>query len=105
MRRKHPAPLSRTPANCNSQGAERSLGFADCAQNYGGDQHALCLRRAAIARSHEARRLWWLARELCASAALHRVQDSGSTAGRALRLAFAALRDRAEIAQVERGRD
>lgn len=105
MRRKHPAQLSRAPANCNHQSPERWPGFSDCPQNVGGDQHALCLRRAVIARSHEARRLWWLARELCASAALHRVQGGGSTAGRTLRLAFAALRDRAEIAQAERGRD
>jgi hypothetical protein len=101
MRRKRLAQLSRAPANCNSQGAERSLGFTDCAQNYGGDQYAWCLRRATIVQGHEARRLWLLARELCASAALYWVEGGGSAAGRTLRLAFAALRDRAEIAQAE----
>jgi len=103
MRRKHVA-WGRAPANCNSQGAERSFGFT-CAQDCAGDQYALCLRRATTARRREACRLWLLARELCASAALHRVEAGGSTAGRTLRLAFAALRDRAEIAQAEPGGD
>jgi hypothetical protein len=51
----------------------------------------------AIARRCQAGRLWLLARELCASAALCRVEGSGSTASRTLRLAFTVLRERAEI--------
>jgi hypothetical protein len=105
MARKYTAQLRRAPANCNDQRPERWPGFSDCRAGQEWDEHALCLRREAIARRNQARGLWLLARELCASAALHRVESGGAVAGRTLRLAFAALRDRAEIAQAERGRD
>jgi hypothetical protein len=59
----------------------------------------------AFARRHQARRLWLLARDLCASAALYRMEGCGASASRTLRLAFTVLRDRAEIAEAERGRD
>ena len=124
MRRKYMVKLRWAPANCNHQGTEAWLGarvghrqesaqvassdergFSNRCEDYGWDHHASCLRRVAIARRHRARQLLLLARELCASAALYRVQGSGSTATRTLRLAYTALRDRAEIAKAERGRD
>jgi hypothetical protein len=125
MRRKHMVKLGWVPANCNHQGSETWPGvragysspgpaavpsrdecdLADCPGNHGWDHDFLCVRRVAFARRHQARRLWLLARELCASAALYRVEGSRSTATRTLRLAYTALRDRAEIAKAERGRD
>lgn len=79
--------------------------LADCPGDHGWDHDVLCVRSVAIARRCQAGRLWLLARELCASAALCRVEGSGSTASRTLRLAFTVLRERAEIAETERGRD
>jgi len=90
MRCKHLARFSRAPANCNHQGPELWLGPR--------------VRRFSPGLT-QARRLWLLARELCATAALYEVEGNGAAAGRNLRLAFTVLCDRAEIAEDERGQD
>ena len=125
MRRKYLARLERAPANCNRKGLEPApeardgrsvLGQAqvpggderdrpDCPGYHGWDLCASCVRRVAIARRHRARQMWLLARDLCTSAALHGMEGRGSAASRTLRLAVKVLRDRAGIAEAERGRD
>jgi hypothetical protein len=127
MRRKHLARLGRAPANCNrrdtavalagrsghsSTGEERSArgdsrqpAAPDRPGYHGGVRCVSCVRRAALARRHQARQLWVLARELCSSAALYDMGGRGSAATRTLRLAFTVLRDRAGISEAERGRD
>jgi hypothetical protein len=47
------------------------------------------------------RKIWFLARELCTSAALHVVRGHGDAARRALCLAGTLLRDRARISKTE----
>jgi hypothetical protein len=117
MRRKHRAQLGQAPANCNHNGLEEppvarggslSLGetqvpnrddrdLAGRVWSHGEGLCAWCMRRVAIARRHQARRLWLLARDLCTSAALRDVGGRGLAASRTLRLAFVVLSDRAWI--------
>jgi len=85
--------------------ARDERGFSNRCEDYGWDHHASCRVAWPSRGRRQARRLWLLARELCASAALYRVEGSRSTATRTLRLAYTALRDRAEIAESARGRD
>jgi len=123
MRRKHLAWLGRVPANCNHKGLQAS----PVARNWrwlpgdtqvpGGDQpgrmhrpgrwgdRVSCVSRVSLARRHRARQLLLLARELCASAALHEVGGRRSVSSRALRLACDVLRGRAGISEPGRGQN
>jgi hypothetical protein len=118
MRHRNLVWLGRVPANCNhrapdapSKGRQRfsSAGEAqgsasvdrDLANGcgcHGWDRRAAGMRWLGGARR---RKIWFLARELCTSAALHVVRGHGAAARRALCLAGTLLRDRARIFGVE----
>jgi hypothetical protein len=125
MRLKYLAQLDRAPANCNHKGpqqapAERdersSAGETrdpgddqrdrtDCLKYREWDCCAPRARREEIARRHQARLMWLVAREFCASAACHGLEGRVSAASRRLHLASTVLCDRARILGAERGED
>jgi hypothetical protein len=125
MRLKYLAQLDRAPANCNHKGPPQapvqrdgrsSAGETrdprddqrdrtDCFKYRGWDRCASCARREEIARRHQARLMWLLAREFCASAACHGLEGRVSAASRTLHLASTVLCDRAGILGAERGGD
>jgi len=118
MRHRNLVWLGRVPANCNYRAPDRSpegrqgrssaaevqkLGdvdrdLANGCGCHGWDRRAAGMRCLGGARR---RKIWFLARELCTSAALHVVRGHGAAARRALCLAGTLLRDRARISKVE----
>ena len=118
MRHRNLARLGRAPANCNYRALDRcpdwrqgrslvreaqKLGdgdrdLADGCGRHGWDRRAAGMRWLGGTRR---RKIWFLARELCTSAALHVVRGHGDAARRALCLAGTLLRDRARIFGVE----
>jgi hypothetical protein len=118
MRHRNLARLGRAPANCNYRALDRcpdwrqgrslvreaqKLGdgdrdLADGCGRHGWDRRAAGMRWLGGTRR---RKIWFLARELCTSAALHAVRGHGAAARRALCLAGTLLRDRARISKVE----
>ena len=123
MRRKHLAWLRRGPANCNHKDPQAlpvarnwrwlpgDVQIPACDEN--GRMHktgrwgdcASSASRMSLARRRRARQLWLLARNLCASAALHEVGGRKSASSRTLRLACDVLRGRVGISGPGRGRD
>ena len=119
MRRKHLVQFAQAPANCNHKGLDGSsvaregsssreeTQVSNCDDrdlagrfwSHGEGLCSWCMRRVAIARRHQARQMWLVARELCTSAALHRVEGRGLAASRTLHLAFVVLRDRARVSE------
>ena len=117
MRRKHLVQFAQAPANCNHTGLDESSMARKGGPSREGKQDSnyddrdlagrfwshgecsWCMRRVAIARRHQARQMWLLARDLCTSAALHRVEGRGLAASRTLHLAFVVLRDRARVSE------
>lgn len=125
MRHRYLVRFGRAPANCNHKGLntppaapercsaqERTQipsgdvqDETDRPSHHGRGRCAPHLRHVTIARRHQARQMWLLARELCLSAALYAVGGRGLAARRTLRLACKVLPDRAGISKTERGRD
>jgi hypothetical protein len=118
MRHRNLVWLGRVPANCNYRALDRSpegrQGSSSAAEvqklgDVGRDLANACGwrgwdRRAAGMRwlgGARRRKIWFLARELCTSAALHVVRGHGAAARRALCLAGTLLRDRARISKAE----
>jgi len=118
MRHRNLVRLGRAPANCNHRTLDRSLeerqgrssareaqklgdvdrDLANECGFHGWDRRAAGMRWLGGARR---RRIFFLARELCTSAALHVVRGHGAAARRALCLAGTLLRDRARISKTE----